>query len=268
MEKLISSQRFLKSALERHLCQSHNKSLRSFAYELGIDAGRVSQYLNGKRRITVNAAEKISMHLDFSEQEKKEFLTAVREENKKHKESKRAHRELTKKSLSESSYHELSEEQFELISSWYYFPLLSLFDCELEAYTPEVFAKELGIGPYQMEKAFSQLKELGLLKVDHQGSWGPTQKSLKTSQDVSSRSLKSSHKETIIQSLSYLNSENLEERDFSSMTMAIDPLKIPLAKQMIKEFRRGLCAFLENGRGQEVYNLNIQLVPAKNRPIQ
>jgi len=43
--------------------------------------------------------------------------------------------------------------------------------------------------------------------------------------------------------------------------MAIDSSKLPAAKEMIRTFRRKLCEFLESGKKDEIYNLNIQLVP-------
>ena len=57
----------------------------------------------------------------------------------------------------------------------------------------------------------------------------------------------------------------MELRDFTSMTMAIDPEKLTEAKKKIREFRRGLSEFLEAGKKEEVYRLNIQLVPVTKR---
>jgi hypothetical protein len=37
------------------------------------------------------------------------------------------------------------------------------------------------------------------------------------------------------------------------MTMAIDPSLLPEAKEMIADFRRKLCSFLEQGKRSEVY---------------
>ncbi len=41
--------------------------------------------------------------------------------------------------------------------------------------------------------------------------------------------------------------------------MAIDAKKIPLAKEMIRKFRRNLAQFLEEGRPNKLYCLATQL---------
>ena len=54
---------------------------------------------------------------------------------------------------------------------------------------------------------------------------------------------------------------DLELRDVTSMTMPIDKNKIKQAKEMIFDFRRKLTNYLESGEKDEVYSLNIQLIP-------
>jgi hypothetical protein len=53
----------------------------------------------------------------------------------------------------------------------------------------------------------------------------------------------------------------IEARSMTGMTMAIDPAKLPEAKQMITEFNRGLCKFLESGPRKQVYQLGVCLYP-------
>ncbi len=56
-----------------------------------------------------------------------------------------------------------------------------------------------------------------------------------------------------------------DEKDITSMTMAIDESKIPEAKKRIKAFRRQLCEFLETGKQTRVFNLGIQLYPISKK---
>jgi hypothetical protein len=67
----------------------------------------------------------------------------------------------------------------------------------------------------------------------------------------------------LLQALEALEDVPLESRDQSSMTMAIDPSLLPEAKAKIRDFRRSLCAFLqENARPKsEIYQLSISLFP-------
>jgi uncharacterized protein (TIGR02147 family) len=101
---------------------------------------------------------------------------------------------------------------------------------------------------------------LGLLKK-FKGRWISTKINLETSHDVASAALRKSHKQTLEQAIEALDNVELSQRDITSITMAIDVKKIPLAKEMIRKFRRELAAALETDKRTEVYNLNVQLVP-------
>ena len=59
--------------------------------------------------------------------------------------------------------------------------------------------------------------------------------------------------------LQALEQQPLATRDYSTMTMAIDPTKLPEAKERLTRFRRDLCEFLEDGDQREVYCLALQL---------
>jgi hypothetical protein len=50
-----------------------------------------------------------------------------------------------------------------------------------------------------------------------------------------------------------LETQSVEDRDITSVTMAIDKSKVVEAKALIKAFRRRLSAFLEEGAASEVY---------------
>ena len=62
-----------------------------------------------------------------------------------------------------------------------------------------------------------------------------------------------------------LEEDPIEERSITSMTMAIDPEKLPAAKKMIREFNQTLCQFLENGKRKRVYNLGVALYPIQKK---
>jgi uncharacterized protein (TIGR02147 family) len=57
----------------------------------------------------------------------------------------------------------------------------------------------------------------------------------------------------------------IEERDCTSITMAVEPARLPEAKKMIQRFRRRMAAYLNTGQGSEVYHLTVQLTPATRK---
>ncbi len=50
-------------------------------------------------------------------------------------------------------------------------------------------------------------------------------------------------------------------RDVSGMTMAVSKERLAEARKMIRDFRRRISGYMEGGKRNAVYRLNIQLFP-------
>jgi uncharacterized protein (TIGR02147 family) len=73
-------------------------------------------------------------------------------------------------------------------------------------------------------------------------------------------------RQLLMKALSTLESIPLEERDHSSMTMAIDTRKLKQAKEKIRRFRRELSGYLTRVDERDaVYALTIALFPLTNQ---
>src|SRR5262249_27217844 len=103
-------------------------------------------------------------------------------------------------------------------------------------------------------------RRLELIETDGTG-WISTGRHLETPTDVVSSALKRAHRHDLRRSIDALDDVPIDERDITSMTMAIDLRRLPEAKKKIRAFRKELAALLEGGEASEVYNLNIQLIP-------
>jgi uncharacterized protein (TIGR02147 family) len=73
--------------------------------------------------------------------------------------------------------------------------------------------------------------------------------------------LRKNQRQLLEKAIDSLENDPIELRSMTSMTTAIDPRRIPEAKEMIRHFNRTLCAFLEGGNRTQVYNLGIALYP-------
>ena len=63
------------------------------------------------------------------------------------------------------------------------------------------------------------------------------------------------------QAIDSIDNVEMELRDITSMTMTFQMSKMNEAKSLIRDFRRSFTELMEEGKKEEVYNLNIQLVP-------
>lgn len=226
-------------------------SLRAYARKLAVGPAALSEMMSGKRPITSKTSDKIFERLHLSPVEKEKLSKLER----------------SKKALENENnkYIQVEMDQYHLISDWYYFGILSLAETEDFQDSPEWIARRLNIKIQEAKKALQTLERLQLLKRNDQGTLVLTGIALKTSSDVSHVALRKSHVDNLELAKNSLEKDEVSIRDFSSMTMAIDPDLLPEAKKLIQDFRRKLTQFLESEKKQEVYKLNIQLFPLSEK---
>ena len=61
--------------------------------------------------------------------------------------------------------------------------------------------------------------------------------------------------------LSASTGEDYDLREYNSITIPIDPKRIPDAKKKIAQFQRSLWEFMTQGEALELYQFNLQLFP-------
>lgn len=238
--------------LKEEFCRRRDKnprySMRAFAASLRIPSGRLSEIFSGKRNLSAKLSKKILLQMAASTESHRRFSEAI------------AGVPQT------SDYLLLEEDRFSVIADWYHFAILSLIETKNFSPNSHWIAKRLGISAVQSEMALERLLRLGLLERDSQSRLRLAQAHTTTTSDIPSGALKASHRQTLEQAIECLETVDVEEREISSITMAIDVHKLPEAKKLVKDFRRRLAKLLEQGQRTEVYNLNIQLVPVTKRP--
>ncbi len=222
--------------------QNPSYSLRAFSKKIGIQVSALSEILNGKRVVSHKMGKRILDGLGTNPVESKKIITGIEVRN--------------------SEEINLNLEHFKVISDWYYFAILSLAEIEDFSIDPEWISKRLNIQKREAKKAVETLLNLSMLEQDEvTGSYKATGIQYKTPSDIASISLKNHTLQTLDLAQESLLNDPIEKRDFSTVTMAIDPSKLNEAKKMIQDFRRRLSKKLESGNQKEVYKLAIQLFP-------
>lgn len=227
-------------------------SLRSFAKNLGVPASRLSELLSGKRKLTPALGLKIADRLLLTPNLRDRLINGIRATHK--------NRLKIQQSAAQQEYKALSNDVFSTIADWYHFAILSLMETQTYKQDSRWIAQRLGISTVEVTGALDRLKRIGLLS-DSNGTLKPTHKQITTTHDVPSTALKKGHKQQIEMALAALLETPLEKRDITSMTMPINPKKLPLAKDLIRDFRRQMSQLLEDDACTEVYSLNVQLIP-------
>lgn len=254
------SRLWLEKEFEKRRAKNPAYSLRALARHLKMPSGRLSEILACKRPLTLRMAENVADRLSLDPLLRASFLEVVHQEQ-----IQRRHRTGDVKThVIEPEYKQLSLDAFQVISDWYHFALLNLI--ELEDFRVDVrwIARRLDISTVEVRGAIERLMRLELI-IKKGNTYVRTLNNLATTHDISSAALRRFHRQVLERALDALENVPLEQRDITSISMSIDAAKILRAKAMIKQFRRKLCLFLESGEKNEVYQLNVQLVPVSKK---
>jgi uncharacterized protein (TIGR02147 family) len=255
---------WLQREFSRRESRNPRYSLRAFAQLLKVAPGALSEILASKRKLSVAFGERCAERLKLSPEDRKQFLDLLR----KHDEVDQKIRRVKRMRDSAGDYQHLDEDIFSFISDWYHFAILSLNHTRDFKYDIGWIASRLDLTPSEVTNAIDRLERLNLITRDPvTGRWRPTDSQLTTGKDIPSEAIRRFHDQCLTRARDSLSKIPVTERDVTSVTMAIDPAKLPAAKEMIRHFRRQLAKLLEDDEPNrtEVYQLNIQFLPLSKR---
>lgn len=244
-QAMASIQEKLQSSFAEAQVRNPSYTMRSYARRLGVSHGALSEILRGKRKISKKMAERLLTKLNIPPWEKDQILAQ--------------HTSTTKR----VPYTVLDMNQYELISNWYHFAILSLAETKSFQSNTNWIAKRLGITPSTAKQTVNRLLQLKLLSEDKDGSWRPTGIQYETSDNIVSLALRKSHSRNLELARSSLESDTIEIRDFTALTLSISQNQISQAKKIIREFEdRFEKEISENSsHKEEVYKLCVQFFP-------
>ena len=257
----------LKAVLAERCDRNPRYSVRAIAKALDIDAGTISRIMSGKQIPSYKLSKRITSRLALTTEEESQFLSSVAE-SQSLRNLKRVSPAFLRVQAKNSSCQptDLSIDFYRIVADWYHAAILELtFTHDFES-SPRWIAKELGISSAEATLAIGRLLEFGLLQRDASRNLRKTNVHLSTTdKHLTTPALRRNQLQFLEKAIQSLENDPIEERNMSSMTMAIDPEKLPLAKQMIREFNQYLCQFLETGARKRVYNLEIALYPIQKK---
>jgi len=255
MKDQIAVQNLLREKLGEIQRQNPRYSLRSFAKKVGVHVGALTYIMNGKRNVSRDLAERITRRLLLDPQSRSEVLSLFPEKRKNRKPG------LTLGETLEPRYLALSAAQFKVAAEWEHFAVMSLVKCEDFKSSHTWIATRMGITESRARQVTERLLEVGLLSVDASGNLARSEASYRTTDDVADISLKRHHEQSLDLAKESIYRDDVSVRDMTTITMAIDPKKLSMAKELIRKYMDELSDLLESGHRTEVYRLSMQLFP-------
>lgn len=259
---------FLKNEFEGRKLKNPTYSLRAYARDLGISAPKLSEILRGKCGLSEESAKNLASKLKLTKQEEKIFINHV---NAKHARSKKT-RQLAEEALlalrANNSFDTLALDAFKIISDWQHFAILEL--TELSEFSPNIawIARRLGLSKETIKESIDRLFDTGLL-AEKKGTWYQTEEILATPSGIPSSEIKKHHLQILSKASDALINCPINERDFSSTTLAVSESQLLEIQQEIKDFRRKLASKINQTNIKDrVYCLSIQFFPVDIKEIK
>lgn len=227
-------------------------SLRSFSRLLDTDPSSVSQILSGKRRVSVKAIQKICGRLSVAPEIYQRLMEG----------------EPAPLALRTANVHQLSADAFSVIADWYHFAILELSQTVGFKSEPRWIASKLSITPAEATIAVDRLLRLDLLKR-HRGRLVKTDATVTNYRPgETAPALREFQRQILRKALEAIDFTAPEEKDITSMTIAVNEALLPEARTKVKAFRRELCDFLMQGPRTKIYHLGVQLYPVSKATNQ
>jgi transcriptional regulator with XRE-family HTH domain len=223
-------QSLLREELTRRIRVNPKYSLRAFARHLDLSPSYISLVLNGKRKPEKKALHKLITKLGIE---------------------------------THDTFVPLTEKTTTVISDWYHYAIMELLTIPKFNPSPIKISEALGITNLEAKLALERLLELGLIKKTKNNRLElSSQNNTNIDTDSARAARKNMQRQFFNLALRALDEVSFEQRDHSSMTMALDSKRLTDAKNLIKEFRRKFCEILQTSKTRDsVYTLNIALYP-------
>ncbi len=226
-------------------------SLRAYAGKLGLHPGTLSSILNEKRSLPQGKAVDIADRLGLTGLERKFFL-----------ESARTRVPIQDTEPAGPSATEMLHLQLhsDIIAEWEHSAILSLFDLDGPQLSPELMAKRLKLSIARVRTVLNNLERAGFIIKNSNGYEKPTANTA-TPDDIPSTALKEAHRQELELARQKLETVDIRDRFYSSMTVAVSPENLPRAKELARRFMMELGDLLERGPRKEVYQICLQMFP-------
>jgi uncharacterized protein (TIGR02147 family) len=257
MKEQIELQNKIRSNLDLIKIKNPQFSLRAYAKKLDLSPSALSEILNGKRKISKKMASRILDRMNLSPAESNKVLDLF---DKKAKGLDFEESPTTDTGPANINFLQLSSDQFNMIAEWQHFALLSLM--ETKGFKSDVpwIAKKLGLSQALITAALDRLIRLGFVFKKNR-KYVTNKRALLTSDNIPNQAVRKSHYVDLGLAEKALDTRNVEERDFTAITIAANKKNLAKAKKMIRDFQDKLTLCLEEGEKDEVYKFTFYLYP-------
>jgi uncharacterized protein (TIGR02147 family) len=221
--------------------------------------------INGQRHPGPNVSDKLANYFKFNESERSYFLGLIHlGKSKNQTEVAFMLKERLQKMNPKKDVCFIDERMFGLLSSWIPYAIREMTKLTDFESTPEWISEHLRFkaGKPAIRKAIADLKALKLVTSDRQGRLRSNDVELDSEPDIENHAVQLYQKMTLDLAKEALRACQLDQRDFSSLTMTINVEDFPEMKKRIRRFLDSIQKDFEvKDSGDATIQLQIQSFP-------
>ena len=243
-------------------------SIRKWAKEMNLNGhALLVMLLKGKRSLRIKHLDFLGDGLRLSSNERMYFQTLIQYHNAQDLKEKRLYEHFLSELHPKENFSVKELDEFKVISDWYHMSILALTNLkDFEMSTENITSRLQGkVSAQQVDEAIERLIQMGLLERLSRSQYRATYYRVSTADDVVNLGAREYNKQVMDLAKEAIDQYEPEEREFQSFVMAVAKDKVPLAKEMIREFRQKLSK-AGSGQGDEVYQTNIQFFQLTKDP--
>lgn len=258
---------YLREWFERAKESAPVMSYRFLASRLELDPGFLVHIFHGQKHLAERHVPAVAKILKLDKRQSEYFQRLVAfGKAKGQRETSRRFLELME--LRESRVREISASEHRYYQHWHVPVIRCLISAiEFRGDFGELAARlRPAITADEARKAVRLLEKLGLVARGEDGIWQTLDAHLTSGDNWTRHAVSGFQKQTLELALAALDDVPKEQREISTLTLAIPSAEMPALQDMVREFRARLARWaLAAQSADSVYQLNIQIFPV-SRP--
>lgn len=254
---------YLKFELRERQKQDPRFSLRAWSRQVGYkNPSYLSHVLNRKRRLKLSLAEKLAADLKLEGRPLRYFEMIVLGSAGQSEREKQTYQKLSQsirpKKLRAGS--PVSFETFSVVAEWYHVAILEMtqladFDSSLDFIYRRLNGK---VSKPLIRSAMDRLLRVGLLTKENGKLVRMNSSPLMVQSPAPSEAVRAYHRELGGLAVKAIDTQKVDERDFSASTFAFKKANMERARAILKEAHQKIFELAEHGTGEDLYQLNTQ----------
>ncbi len=246
-------------------------SYRWFSQKAGFTSPNIlNLVVKGKRHLSLESAEKVIEVFHLKKNEGDFFKTLLQFQKSKNLSEKEFFaRELIKFKKYQEQYP-ISKTQLNYYSDWFNIPIREVFTLKNSPKSTQQISELLipTVNQVDVEKSLLNLEKLGLIEKQ-KSQYILNEESISTGNKFASFGVVTYHKKMMQIAAEALDRFTAQEREISSVTIALSEEKFTVLKKMIEDFRDQLMNLSkEDSEKERIYQMNFQLFPLSKKNIE